>query len=156
VIIKQPSYQQPLRVIWTNVCAHCWVGKTSSYTRLYIRSSWRHHEHCIVTQKRCLGGRVVSVLATGLKCRGFKPGRSDGYLRAIKIRSTPSFVQEIKPQALYRKILMHIKNPLTYLTYWYAKFSLLLPFILVAPRCLCQPATSPWLRTLTYHPGDEK
>jgi hypothetical protein len=30
---------------------------------------------------------VVSVLATGPKGRGFKPGRSDEYLRAIKVRS---------------------------------------------------------------------
>jgi hypothetical protein len=27
---------------------------------------------------------VVSVLATGPKGRGFKPGRGDGFLRAIK------------------------------------------------------------------------
>jgi hypothetical protein len=39
---------------------------------------------------------VVSVLATGPKSRGFKPGRGDGFLRAIKIRSTPSFGGEVK------------------------------------------------------------
>jgi hypothetical protein len=33
---------------------------------------------------------VVSVLATGRKVRGFKPDIGDGFLRAIKIRSTPS------------------------------------------------------------------
>jgi hypothetical protein len=32
-----------------------------------------------------LGGVVVTVLATGPKSRGFKPGRGDGFLRAIKI-----------------------------------------------------------------------
>jgi hypothetical protein len=37
-----------------------------------------------------LGGVVVSVLATGPKGRVFKPGQSDGFLRAIKSRSTPS------------------------------------------------------------------
>jgi hypothetical protein len=37
------------------------------------------------------GGVVVSVFATGHKSRGFKPGRGDGFLRAIKIRSTLSF-----------------------------------------------------------------
>jgi hypothetical protein len=37
-----------------------------------------------------LGGVVVSVLA------GFVPGQGDGFLRAIKIRSTPSFGWEIK------------------------------------------------------------
>jgi hypothetical protein len=38
-----------------------------------------------------LGGVMVSVLATGPMVRGFKPGRGDGFLRAIKIRNTPSF-----------------------------------------------------------------
>jgi hypothetical protein len=31
-----------------------------------------------------LGGVVVSVLATGPKGHGFKPGRGDGFLMAIK------------------------------------------------------------------------
>jgi hypothetical protein len=35
-----------------------------------------------------LGGVVVSVHSTGAKGRGFKPGRGDGFLRAIKICST--------------------------------------------------------------------
>jgi hypothetical protein len=30
------------------------------------------------------------MLAIGHKVPGFKPGRGDGFLRAIKIRSTPS------------------------------------------------------------------
>jgi hypothetical protein len=38
-----------------------------------------------------LGGLVVSVLATGLKVRGF-----DGCLRVIKIRSTTYFGGEVK------------------------------------------------------------
>jgi hypothetical protein len=37
-----------------------------------------------------LGGVVVSVLATVPKGCGFKPGQGDGFLRAIKIRITPS------------------------------------------------------------------
>jgi hypothetical protein len=41
---------------------------------------------------------VVSVLATGPKRRGFEPGQGDGFLRAIKIRSTPSFGWEAKPE----------------------------------------------------------
>jgi hypothetical protein len=40
---------------------------------------------------------VVSVLATGHKGCGFKPGRGDDFIRAIKIRSTPSFGWEVKP-----------------------------------------------------------
>jgi hypothetical protein len=38
-----------------------------------------------------LGGVVVSVLAPGPKGRGFEPSQVNGFLRAIKIRSTPSF-----------------------------------------------------------------
>jgi hypothetical protein len=54
---------------------------------------------------------VDSVLATGPKGRGFKPGRGDGFLRAIKICSTPSFGWEVKPEVSYRKILWHVKDP---------------------------------------------
>jgi hypothetical protein len=43
-----------------------------------------------------LGGVLVSVAATCPKVRGFKPGQGDGILRAIKIRSTPSFGWEVK------------------------------------------------------------
>jgi hypothetical protein len=57
-----------------------------------------------------LGGVVVSVLDTGPKGGGFKPGRDDLFLRAIKIRSTPSFVWEVKPEVPCRKILRHVKN----------------------------------------------
>jgi hypothetical protein len=34
---------------------------------------------------------VVSVLATGPKCCGLEPGQGDEFLKATKIRSTPSF-----------------------------------------------------------------
>jgi hypothetical protein len=54
-------------------------------------------------------GIMVSVLATGPKVRGFKAGRGDGCLRAIKIRSTSSLGGEIKPEALCRKVLRHVK-----------------------------------------------
>jgi hypothetical protein len=57
---------------------------------------------------------VVSVLATGPKSRGFKPGLVDRFSRAIKIRSTPSFGWEAKPEVPCRKILLHVKDPLTY------------------------------------------
>jgi hypothetical protein len=57
---------------------------------------------------------VVSVLATGPKGCGFKPGRDDGFLRAITIRSTSSFEWEVKPKVTCRKILRHVKDPLTY------------------------------------------
>jgi hypothetical protein len=48
---------------------------------------------CLISTSRLsrLGGVVVSVLATGPKGCGLIPGRADGFLRAIKFRSTPSF-----------------------------------------------------------------
>jgi hypothetical protein len=64
-----------------------------------------------------LGGAVVSEFATVPKVRGFKTGRGDGFLRAIKIRSTPSFGREVKPEVRCSKILRHVKNPLTYFRY---------------------------------------
>jgi hypothetical protein len=42
-------------------------------------------------------GVMLSVLASGPKVRGFKLGLGDVILRAIKIRSTPSFGGEVKP-----------------------------------------------------------
>jgi hypothetical protein len=63
---------------------------------------------------RCLGGVVVSVVATGPKGREFKPGHGDRLLRAIR---TPSFGWEIKPEVTCRKILRHVKDPLRYFRY---------------------------------------
>jgi hypothetical protein len=54
---------------------------------------------------------VVSDLATGPKGRVFKPGRGDGFLRAIKIISTPSFGWEVKAEVPCRKMLRHFKDP---------------------------------------------
>jgi hypothetical protein len=59
-----------------------------------------------------LGGLVVSLLMTGPKCHEYKLGRGDGFLRAIKIRSTPSFGCEVKPEVSCRKILHSVKDPL--------------------------------------------
>jgi hypothetical protein len=64
-----------------------------------------------------LGGVMVSVLAAGPKGHGFKPCRGDGFLRAIKIRSTPSFKGEIKLEAPCCKTLLHVKDPLRYFRY---------------------------------------
>jgi hypothetical protein len=60
---------------------------------------------------------VVSVLASGPKGRGFEHGRGDGFLGAIKIRSTPSFRWEAKPQVPFHKILRYIKDPLRHFRY---------------------------------------
>jgi hypothetical protein len=46
---------------------------------------------------------VVSVLATGPKVRGFKPGRGRWILRVIKYRSTTSFGGEVKPSVPCRR-----------------------------------------------------
>jgi hypothetical protein len=54
---------------------------------------------------------VVSVLATGPKGRGLKPGRDDRFLRAIKIRSSATFGWEVKSEIPCRKILQHVKIP---------------------------------------------
>jgi hypothetical protein len=58
------------------------------------------------------GGLAVIVLTIGSKARGFKPG--DGFLRAIKIRSTTSLGGEVQPSAPCRKILQDVKE-----TQWY-------------------------------------
>jgi hypothetical protein len=53
---------------------------------------------CFIKGGGRLGGVMVSVLTIGPKVRGVKPDRGDGFLRAIKICSTPSFVEEVKPE----------------------------------------------------------
>jgi hypothetical protein len=42
------------------------------------------------------------------------PAEDDGFLRAIKIRSTTSFGREIKPSATRYNILRHVKTPAEY------------------------------------------
>jgi hypothetical protein len=64
-----------------------------------------------------LGGVMGSVLVTGPKGRGFKHGRGHGFLRAIKIRSKLFFGREVKPEVPCRKILLHVKDQLTYYRY---------------------------------------
>ena len=43
------------------------------------------------------------MLAFGTQVRGFKPGRSRGFLRAKNILSTPSFGGEVKPSVPCRR-----------------------------------------------------
>jgi hypothetical protein len=57
-----------------------------------------------------LGGAMVRVLVIRPKVWWFKPGRSDGFLRATKIRSTPLFGGGVKPGPPCRKILRHVKK----------------------------------------------
>jgi len=53
-------------------------------------SSTRSDVSAVIPSPSRLGGVVVSVLATGPKGCGFETGQDDGFLRAIKILSTPS------------------------------------------------------------------
>jgi hypothetical protein len=57
---------------------------------------------------------VVIVLAIAPKVRGFKPGRGPWIFKGDQIRSTPSFEEEVKPSAPYRKILWRVKEPYKY------------------------------------------
>jgi hypothetical protein len=107
--------------------------------------------------------------------RGFKPGRGDGILTAIKIRSIPSFGWEVKLEVPCRKILRHVKNPLTHLQELLCE--ILTPSIPLTGsqmsllvglpqgsggrvRSFTQLASSlsssPCLSTFSYHPGDEQ
>jgi hypothetical protein len=65
-------------------------------------------------QSSRLHGVVVTVLETGPKGRGLKPGWDDVFLKTIKIRSIPSFGSEVKPETSSRNILRHVKHPLRF------------------------------------------
>jgi hypothetical protein len=56
---------------------------------------------------------MVSVLTTGPKGRGFKPGQ--GILKAIKYAA--QLPSEVKPEAPCYNILRHVKVPLKYQRY---------------------------------------
>jgi hypothetical protein len=45
---------------------------------------------------------------------GSNPAEDNGFLRVIKIRSTTSFVGELKLSVPCRKILRHVKEPCEY------------------------------------------
>jgi hypothetical protein len=87
-----------------------------------------------MTDESHLGGVVVSVLATGSKGRGFKPGQDNGLLRAIKVHSTPSFRWEVKPEVPCCKTLWHVKDLLQSHLDGQTKFSFPLPILALAPE----------------------
>jgi hypothetical protein len=62
-------------------------------------SNIKFHEN-LFSHSRLLGGVAVSVLATGPKGHGFESGQGDGFLRAMKVCSTPSFGWEVKSEIL--------------------------------------------------------
>jgi hypothetical protein len=45
---------------------------------------------------------------------GLNPAEAKDFFRVIKIRSTPSFRGEVKPEAPCRKILLYVKNTCKY------------------------------------------
>jgi hypothetical protein len=57
-----------------------------------------------------LSGVIFSVIAIRPKVRGIKPGRGNGFLRWIKIRSTPSFGGDVEPEVPCPKILRRVNN----------------------------------------------
>jgi hypothetical protein len=50
------------------------------------------------------------MLAVGPKVDGSNLAESNGFLRAIEIRGTTSFREEVQPSAPCRKILWHVKK----------------------------------------------
>jgi hypothetical protein len=56
-----------------------------------------------------LGGLVVSCLPLDPRFAGSIQAEDHGFLRAIKIRRTTSFVGEVKLSVICRKILRHVK-----------------------------------------------
>jgi hypothetical protein len=57
---------------------------------------------------------MAIVLAIRPKVPGFKPGRGDEFLRAIRIRSMPFFEGEVKPEASRLNILRNVKTTCKY------------------------------------------
>jgi hypothetical protein len=84
---------------------------------MFARRQLQWHLLCSKQSQSRLDGVVISVLATGPKGRGFKPDRGDVFLRATKIRSTPSFGGESKPSAPCSQVLRQVKDRLTDVRY---------------------------------------
>jgi hypothetical protein len=57
----------------------------------------------VCTHPSGFGGLVVSMLASGTRVRGLKPGRSRRIFSGVKILSMPSFGGEVKPFAPCRR-----------------------------------------------------
>jgi hypothetical protein len=83
-------------------------------------------------------GIAVTVLTTGRKVRGFKPGRERFIFKGFKNRSTSSFGEEVKPSASC-KILRHVKIRVKHdRDISSAKFKdYFSPSPCVATRCVC-------------------
>jgi hypothetical protein len=71
--------------------------------------------------KISLGAVMVIELAIRPKVLTFKHGRGDGFLKTTKIRSTPSFGEEKKPESPCRKILQHLSLTCKYERKYFAR-----------------------------------
>jgi hypothetical protein len=69
------------------------------------------HNHIFSYFVSRLGILVVSCLPLDQRVAGSNAAEDDGFLMAIKIRSTASLGGEIKPSVPCRKILRQVKNP---------------------------------------------
>jgi hypothetical protein len=61
-----------------------------------------------------LGGLVVAILSLDPTFVGSNPDEDDGFLRAIKIRSTTFFGGEVKPLVPCRKVFRYVKENYEY------------------------------------------
>jgi hypothetical protein len=57
---------------------------------LHMSAQWEGADLTHHSSRLGCVGLMLSMLATGPKVRGFKPCQGDGFLKAIKIHSTPS------------------------------------------------------------------
>jgi hypothetical protein len=78
-----------------------------------------------------------SVLVTGPKGRWFEPGQGDGFLKAIKIRSTPSFGWEVKLEAHVVRFYGMLKISWSPTGTDRLNSHFLRPFSYSLQRCLC-------------------
>jgi hypothetical protein len=117
---------------------------SSDYMAQQLR---RSHFEDVNASLVALGGLVVSVLATGPKVRGFKPGRGRCILRVIKsVARLPSEGKESRRSHVVD--LWHVKEPYEHDRYSSAKFS----SHVTHPRFTCF-ATGCLLALLTDVPG---
>jgi hypothetical protein len=106
-LIYEPVWSHHFRAITRDVCSrrNSVVRNYQSF-RVAVLSAYHAHFNNLNV--------MVIVLAIRPKVRGFKPGREQWLLRAIKIRSTTSFGREVKQSAPCCKILQHVKDPCGY------------------------------------------
>jgi hypothetical protein len=64
-----------------------------------------HNSSSFIITKSGFGGLVVSMLASGTRVHGFKPGRSRRIFSGVKILSIPSFGREVKPWVPCRRFV---------------------------------------------------